>query len=66
MRVQKLNLSVAEAVEASGIGRTTLFALIKAGELQSVKIGHRRYVPVSALRDYLDRLRQEQNEGVAA
>lgn len=59
--VEKINLSVAEAVQASGIGRTTLFALIRAGELHSIKIGRRRYIPTAALRDYLDQLRAEQN-----
>lgn len=63
--VEKINLTVFEAVQASGIGRTTLFALIKSGELESVKIGRRRYIPVEALRDYLNRLRAEQNSGVA-
>ena len=66
MQVEKINLSVPEAVAASGIGRTTLFALIKSGELQSIKIGRRRYVPVVALQEYLERLRAEQNEPAIA
>lgn len=61
MKVEKINLSVPEAAAASGIGRTTLFALIKAGELQSIKIGRRRYVPVVALQGYLERQLAEQN-----
>jgi len=65
VHIQKVNLSIPESVEASGIGRTTLFALIKSGELESVKIGRRRYVPVAALNDYLDRLRVEQNRVAA-
>ncbi|WP_329220260.1 helix-turn-helix domain-containing protein [Streptomyces microflavus] len=64
--VPKINLSVSEAVSASGIGRTTLFSLIKSGELESIKIGRRRYVPVSALNEYLEGLRAQQNGSAAA
>ncbi|PZH20156.1 excisionase [Streptomyces sp. NTH33] len=64
--IPKINLSIPETVSASGIGRTTLFALIKTGELQSIKIGSRRYIPVAALNEYLERLREEQNGGAAA
>lgn len=66
MKVEKINLSVPEAVAASGIGRTTMFALIKAGELKSIKIGRRRYVPVGALHDYVQRLDREQNGAESA
>lgn len=66
MSVTKINYSIPEAVSASGIGRTTLFGLIKRGELPSVKVGRRRYVPVNALRSYLERLEAEQNGGAAA
>ncbi|MGC9543614.1 helix-turn-helix domain-containing protein [Streptomyces sp. UG1] len=62
MKIAKVNLTVEEAIEASGIGRTTMFGLIKRGELESIKIGRRRYVPVAALDDFLSRLRAEQNE----
>ncbi|MEC4016063.1 helix-turn-helix domain-containing protein [Streptomyces sp. H27-D2] len=65
-RISKINLSVPEAVSASGIGRTTLFSLIKSGELETIKIGRRRYIPVGALNDYLDQLRAQQNGGAAA
>lgn len=64
--METINLTIPDVVAASKIGRTTVFALIKSGELHSIKIGRRRYVPASALRDYLDRLRFEQNGGEAA
>lgn len=66
MELTKINLSIPDAVRASGIGRTTLFALIGSGELESIKIGRRRYVPVKALTDYLERLRVEQNPNYPA
>lgn len=58
---QAINLTIPDVVATSKIGRTTVFALIKSGELESIKIGRRRYVPAAALRDYLERLRAEQN-----
>lgn len=36
-----LALSIAEACKASGLGRTTIFAAIKAGQLSAVKAGGR-------------------------
>ena len=45
-------LSVPEAAEALGIGRTALYAEIQAGRCRSVKVGRRRLVPASALRAY--------------
>jgi excisionase family DNA binding protein len=40
------------------IGRTRMFALLKSGELQSVKIGRSRRIPAAALTDYVERLTQ--------
>ncbi|MGE2728965.1 helix-turn-helix domain-containing protein [Mycolicibacterium vaccae] len=38
------------------IGRTTLYTLIDAGELQRVKIGNRAFVTAKSLTDYVERL----------
>lgn len=65
MSIEPINLSIPEAVEASGLGRTTLFARIRSGELESIKDGRRRLIPVSALHDYMQKLRLEQNERAA-
>jgi hypothetical protein len=43
------------AVTASG--PEGVFGLIKAGELETVKIGRLRGIPVRALDDYINRLR---------
>ena len=53
--VNKLSYSIDEAVDASGIGRTTIYALIKAGELTPVKIGKRTLIRKSDLEALLER-----------
>jgi excisionase family DNA binding protein len=61
MNQSRIMLTVEEAAESIGIGRTTMFALIKSGDVQSVLIGRLRRVPQSALDDYLTRLSAEQS-----
>ncbi|MET9043870.1 excisionase family DNA-binding protein [Streptomyces sp. NPDC004362] len=52
-----LLLTVEEAARRLGIGRTTCFALIASGELESVKVGSLRRIPADALAMYVARLR---------
>jgi excisionase family DNA binding protein len=40
------------------VGRTTVYALMASGELQSVKIGRCRRIPAAALQAYVERLVQ--------
>lgn len=40
-----------------GIGRSKLFELIAAGEIETVQIGRSRRVPAEALEEYVARLR---------
>jgi excisionase family DNA binding protein len=53
-------LKVEEAARRLRIGRTTCFALIRAGELDSVMIGGLRRVPVDAIPEFVTRLRTAQ------
>lgn len=41
-----------------GLGRTKVYELISSGELRTVKIGRRRFVPASAVEEYVARLEQ--------
>ena len=51
-----LLLSVEEAARSLSIGRSKMFQLIAAGELEAVHIGRSTRIAVSALHDLLDRL----------
>ncbi|MGW4829776.1 helix-turn-helix domain-containing protein [Amycolatopsis japonica] len=59
---QRTLLTVEEAAEYLGIGRTTAFKLIENGELQSVTIGRLRRVPVSAADEYAASLVEQQRK----
>jgi excisionase family DNA binding protein len=52
-----LLLTVEQAADRLGIGRTLAYALVKAGEIESVQIGRLRRIPADALPAFLDRLR---------
>lgn len=53
----KLLLTVDEAAHALGVRRSFLYAhLLQPGDIFSVKVGHRRLVPVHALHEYVERL----------
>jgi excisionase family DNA binding protein len=53
-------LTVEEAARCLRIGRTTCYALIRTGELESLTIGGLRRVPADAPATYLARRRAEQ------
>ena len=56
-RTVRLLLTVEEAANRLGIGRTLMYALVKDGEVESVHIGRLRRIPADALPRYLERLR---------
>ncbi|MFG2148648.1 helix-turn-helix domain-containing protein [Streptomyces sp. NPDC048696] len=53
-------LKVEEAARRLRIGRTTCYALIRSGELESVPVGRLRRVPADAPAAYVARLRTAQ------
>jgi len=60
MRVdEKRLLTVAEAARRLGIGRSHAYIYVLRGELESVKLGRSRRVPVEAVEEFVDRLRSE-------
>lgn len=63
---ERVLLTVEEAAEQLGIGRSMAFRLIRNGELESVQIGRLRRVPISAIKDYAARLVTQQARKNAA
>ena len=60
MPLNKLLLTTTEAAERLGIGRSTLYDLIRSNRLRTVKIGKRRLVPVDALVETIRAFEQEE------
>ena len=52
-------LTVPEAAARLRISKWMLYNLIRSRRLRTVKIGDRRLVPVSSLRDFLAELQEE-------
>lgn len=53
----ELLLTTGQAQARLRLGRSTVFSLIKTGQLESVKIGRARRIPEAALREYVEKLR---------
>jgi excisionase family DNA binding protein len=45
---------IEDAVRVCGLGRTSLYKLIKTGELYSVVVGGRRLIPAESLKKLLN------------
>lgn len=55
----KATYSVHETLAQLSVGRTSLYALVKRGELKSVKMGRKTLFCASDIAAFLDRLRAE-------
>lgn len=53
-------LTVEDAARAMAVGRTTIYQLLAARSLRSVKIGNARRIPLDAIRDYVADISAEQ------
>jgi excisionase family DNA binding protein len=51
-------LTVSQAAQALAVGRTTLYELIRGGELEAIRIGRSTRIPVDAIATYVDRQRR--------
>jgi excisionase family DNA binding protein len=54
-------LTVEEVARRLALGRTTVYALLKKGQITSVRIGRLRRIPVESLTAYTARLIAEQH-----
>jgi excisionase family DNA binding protein len=51
--LERVTCTVAEACEATGLGRTKLYALLAEGCLESTTVGRRRLIDVRSLKQLL-------------
>ncbi|MEV5720650.1 excisionase family DNA-binding protein [Amycolatopsis mediterranei] len=49
-------LTVEAAAKRLSVGRTTMYGLIKANEITTIRVGHLRRVPLFAITEYVKRL----------
>ncbi|MBX9925504.1 MAG: helix-turn-helix domain-containing protein [Hyphomicrobiaceae bacterium] len=52
--MQTITTSIKGTAAALGLGRTSIYALINEGRLESIKIGRRRLIKVESIRQLLD------------
>jgi excisionase family DNA binding protein len=48
-------LTIKEASDRLGLSRSTVYPLVMTGQVQSVKIGRARRIPVSAIDEFVER-----------
>jgi excisionase family DNA binding protein len=53
----RLLLTVSEAAQQLGIGRSLLYELLAEGQVESIHVGRLRRIPIDALADFIDRQR---------
>jgi excisionase family DNA binding protein len=58
-------LSIRDFTRYSGLGRSRVYELIKAGELETIKYGRRRLIPMSAAATWANDLMGQHQTGAA-
>ncbi|MEV4762569.1 helix-turn-helix domain-containing protein [Micromonospora chokoriensis] len=56
----RIVLTIEQAAHRLGIGRTTMYALVKTGQIRTVTIGRLRRVPAFCLDEYVQNLLSEE------
>ena len=54
--VTPILLTPEQAARALGLGRTTVYALLRDGELRSVRLGRSRRIPYASLVQFVERI----------
>ncbi len=60
MPVEKILLTIPEFCEATGFGLTKAKELIGGGQVQSIRVGRSRRVPIEAVHEWVERERNAQ------
>lgn len=53
-------LKINDAAALASVGRSTIYELINAGELPTVRIGRAVRIPTRAIREWVERMEREQ------
>ena len=61
---EKVLLTIDEAAQRLGIGRSHAYIFVMKGELPSVKLGRSRRIPAAAVDEFVRRLEDESAPGV--
>ncbi len=60
--MEKIALTIPEAASAANLGRTSLYAYIKRGDLLAKKVGRKTIILTSELRRFLESLPSLENQ----
>jgi len=52
-----LAVRIPQAARLIGIGRSTIYQFINAGEIETIKVGRSTLIPIDSLRDFIQRRR---------
>lgn len=58
----KVLLTVDEAAQVMGLGRTYVYELVMCRKLRSIKLGRKRRIPVAALEEFVAQQLSEEGE----
>ena len=53
--IEPISVRIAMAVRLTGIGRSTLYELIKSGEIETVKVGRSTLIPYRSIKRLVER-----------
>lgn len=53
--IEPISVRISAAVKLTGIGRSTLYELIKAGELETVKVGRSTFIRYASLKHLFEK-----------
>ncbi len=62
----RLLLTIVEAADVLGIGRSTMYELIRIGQVEVVHVGRCARVPAAALDEFVERLRARSADSARA
>lgn len=67
MELERLGYRPESAMQVLDVGRTTMYALIRSGEIESIKVGRSRIIPAESLREFIGKkLREQRDQAPAA